>query len=131
MQKTAATFIEAMSREGEHLEFSESSMNRLDGLIDEFWPEGPSDDTLRHTAPMIGAFLGETIVRNIGGHWVDDREFSQPAVEYGEERILPISKVLKRFTDGPEHSLAHFYSEIRETWKQGDINRRSRWQRLQ
>lgn len=130
MQRAANTFIEGMDREGEHLDFSDSSVNRLDGLIDEFWPRGPSEDTLNYTAPMIGAFLGEVIVRNIGGRWVDDREFNQPAVEYGEERILPISKVLKRLTEGPEHSLGIFYAEIRETWKHGDVDRRSRWRRL-
>lgn len=59
----------------------------------------------------IGCYIGEVIRRTVGGRW--DAQGRPQINGIGEvEAIYPVQKVIKRFTNGPEDSLVHYYDTI-------------------
>lgn len=59
----------------------------------------------------VGCYVGEVIIRNLGGHW---HHAGRPEINgIGSiQKIFPIEKAMKRFENGPEDSLAHYISVI-------------------
>jgi hypothetical protein len=93
------------------LDYSVESLQRLDQFISEhFEPPGGKvvGDSL---AVGIGCYLGEVIIRHLGGHWNKDGE---PAVEgIGPlETVFPLEKVKSRFRNGKQDSLAWYYHAL-------------------
>jgi len=99
---------EIASREmGVSLELAEESIKWIDGYIDRIRDE-VDEGTKDTMIDMLGAFLGETIIRNHGGKW----EFSDGVLGVRLEGGLfasPFSKVAKQMREGPEHSIHGFY----------------------
>jgi hypothetical protein len=58
---------------------------------------------------MMGAFVGELLVRNGGARWSYSTDHGSPAVRLPSgNACFPLNKVSKRLTVGPEHSIAQF-----------------------
>lgn len=93
------------------LDYSVESLQRLDSFISEhFEPAGSK--FVGETLPVgIGCYVGEVIIRHLGGHW---NESGKPEVNgLGPiESIYPLDKAIKRFKNGKQDSLAWYYHSI-------------------
>ncbi len=122
MRKLAAAFVKAGAEEGEVLDYSESSLARVNNMIDELWgdPEtGKAEERFLETmAPVVGAYVGEVIVRDLGGSWKLDPEEGIPAVRSPTGvRAFPVAKAEKRFLNGHEDDLSFYYKVIKDMWR--------------
>jgi hypothetical protein len=78
-------------------------------------PEG-----FRGEIAVMGAYLGECMVRNLGAHWVYDENNKMFGVE--QEKVgtaFPFNKVQKRFHEGRSNCIETMYeafeSEVNRT----------------
>jgi hypothetical protein len=91
------------------LDYSPESLTKLDQIIRTSWHGGVSPEQV---VTVMGCYLGETIIRTLGGHWsweVPSPGLTRPYVQVGAARLNVIGKVAKRFRGGEEDSLAWFY----------------------
>ena len=101
-------------------DYSEESVTRLDEFIDtRLWdPEGPrpTEAELTSNSILIGAYLGEVMIRNIGGEWAVDyfEGNKQPVVKIGSLAAFAPNKVYKRQVLGRQESLVAFYNHHRD-----------------
>lgn len=110
MRRLAESFIEDTAAEGQVFAWDSADAGRLDDLCDELAASRPSK-ARRHAWVMgVGAYLGELMVRNGGGHWSYDVKEEAAVVEMPNGlRGYPHNKVFKRLTIGPQHNLFQFY----------------------
>jgi ribosomal protein L27 len=119
MRLAAEAFVKSAGSNGvTWLDYSPESAIRLDGLIDEWWPASPPKDTYESMVPAMGAYLGEVLVRQTGGHWIRDPKEGY-GVEFKGHVVFPLVKVSTRFELGPEQAIAQFYVEISSQWLSG------------
>ncbi|REE97156.1 hypothetical protein [Thermomonospora umbrina] len=107
----AGTFVDQVGEAfGLAIGWTEEDAQLLDGLCDILVSEHPTESTLQTNAQVMGAYLGELIVRNGGGRWGWDVAYRSSAVltRFGTTGF-PHNRVYKRLTQGVEHSLWAFY----------------------
>lgn len=108
MRSLADEFVQN-ARGADLFDYSLESVPRLDHLIDGLLEDASAADLDRGFSLGMGAYLGEVVVRNsTAARWVYSVEQRTGAIECGELFALPVFKVSKRFTTGPEHSLVQF-----------------------
>lgn len=64
--------------------------------------------------PVVGAFLGEVLVRRLGGQWVPRARLEESQVRVGDSVCLPFVRAYRYMRSRQalrEHSLAQFYVE--------------------
>ena len=109
----AATFVEIMRELAPEvqLDYSPASLQSLEEFIaSRFDPPGSA--FVGESLPVgVGCYLGEVVIRNLGGRWSADGAAHVVGVG-GVERTYPIGKARKRFANGPEDSLAWFYEVV-------------------
>ncbi len=93
------------------LDYSPKSLEILDEFISKrFEPPGSKfvPDSL---IIGMGCYVGEVIIRNVGGHW---NSSGKPEInDLGEIQVMfPIQKVAKRFSNGSVDSLSFYYTTI-------------------
>ena len=124
MARAADVFVQSVRESGAPyvLDFSPGSIAELDAMIATEWPPGerPSDQLIS----TMGAYVGEVLVRSLGGQWTELPEAPEPGVRVGEGIAFPISKVHKRVEFGDSHSIAHFVSELRAYAREGPARTR-------
>jgi hypothetical protein len=110
MLKLAQLYVDGALATGDQLNWDAGSVLRLDKLCDEYLATGLSgEDGIQRMTLVMGAYLGELIVR-IGGRWTYDQQARAAAVENpAGYRVFPQNKVGKRLVYGPRHSLAAFF----------------------
>ena len=117
MAGLAELFVDLASKVGGvALDYSEGSVASLDPWVDGLWdPKGPkpSEAQLDSNTKLIGAYLGEVMIRTIGGRWVWSLDPKQPAVERSGKTALVLNRAFKRQVNGPDDSLADFYEAYR------------------
>ena len=93
------------------LDYSPSSVRKVDKIIGQFRREGPDVEDVAETLFGLGCYVGEVFVRNAGGKWKAD-----PPSPFGlvirldkDSFCDPIAKAFKRFENGAGDSLAYFY----------------------
>jgi hypothetical protein len=108
-----------------HLDYSTGSL----ALVDEFlgmWREG-SDDDLTQALRAAGAYVGEVIVRHLGGIWRNvegtpiEKIASAPIVVElpGQAYCNPLGKAWKWFDQGPGESVAFFFAALKQKQANG------------
>lgn len=116
-RKIAELFVDtARDIGGLALDYSEASVAELDGWVDRLWdPNGPTptENQLDSNTKLIGAYLGEIMIRHGGGWWVWNPEPRQPVVETNGRIAMVLNKVYKRQVNGPADSLADFSAAFR------------------
>ena len=116
-RQVAELFVETAYRMGGvTFDYSEASVDGLDAWVDRLWdPQGPppSEDELDSNTKLIGAYLGEVMIRHGSGHWVWNSDPEQPAVETNGHVALVVNKAYKRQVNGSGDSIADFYAEFR------------------
>lgn len=91
------------------LDFSPASIAALETFIaDRFDP--PGSKFVGESLPVgVGCYVGETIIRTVGGQWQANGEVQGMS---GITRIFPIAKAQQRFQNGPVDSLTHYYQTV-------------------
>jgi len=91
------------------LDFSIASAEKVDNLIDTLLSADPIPEQMQL---LIGLYVGEILVRNLGGQWVPNAQFMQPAVKLPTGFAFPIEKVKTRIAKGPGDSVETFVSQM-------------------
>ena len=99
------------------LDFTPSSLQRVDDIIEGFRNEGLEFNTISGTLFCFGCYVGEVFVRNACGVWRKASEFPKfptnapVVVELENGKVVnPIDKVVKRLENGEIDSIVYFYN---------------------
>ena len=96
------------------LDYSEGSVEILDAMIDSFWgPAGPGSESFDGMVTVLGAYLGEVMVRNLDAKWTFNAEYQTPAVLVGSRSYFPLARLAKRFRE-PGNGLPIFFATAKE-----------------
>ncbi len=94
-----------------HLDYSAGSLDQLEAFVDRLWdPEHPpSEAELDNLTKLMGAYLGEVMIRTVDGRWAWDPEGRIPVIETDRGFAFVLDKVYKRQVFGADESLVAFY----------------------
>ena len=116
----AAEFAVTVARDifKAELDFTPATLEALDTIIENTRLGGCKVSEMTYFMIGFGCYLGEVIVRNIGGVWQSTSDILTKA-KYEEELVLlleskgvllnPLGKVHKRLRIGPDESVEAFY----------------------
>jgi hypothetical protein len=92
---------------------SEDTADNLETLA-AHWPERPDDETLAGMALEWGALLGEDLLADLGGHWVQRADALHHAVRFPRLALdfLPMHAILARFIMGEDASLEAMHEDL-------------------
>ena len=102
---------------GIDMDFSEESIDELDRLAAQLWPEPiAEEETLDAVVANWGAYLGQAIIENLGGEWTFRRDLDHASVHFPRTGMeaFPFHKVRKRLVLGAQESMLDFYEAIVE-----------------
>lgn len=97
------------------LDFSPGSLDELENLIARDVPREPKDPEA--VAEVVGAYLGETIVRRLGGRWQESE--SGPRLVLAALRLDPIRQAAIVLAERPPHGLRRYFERVQEAQRQG------------
>jgi hypothetical protein len=118
--------IDLASQMNIDLDFSEESLNKLDQILEKYHigiPKGlkklfnksPSEEQIAQMAKIWGGYLGETIIKQLGGSWTMSTSFDNAvAIKIGESEIYPPAKIYKRIINGSEDNVAIYYQVLKQ-----------------
>jgi hypothetical protein len=112
-RRRAEVFVEVLGAIAPHVEldYSPTSLLALEGFLCEAFDPPGSVEVGPNLPVDLGCYVGEVIVRAIGGSW--SVEASGQIDDVGQIKALwPIQKAFKRFQNGPADSLAFYYGRI-------------------
>lgn len=109
MHQLAGDFAEEMVARGYALDFSEESAAELERVVRQVCKD---TDPRSETAQAIGAYLGELIVRNRGGRWVELGDSFGVDLPDGA-RAMPLDVVADRLRSGPAQDLGAYFRSLR------------------
>ena len=117
--KAAKWFEEAMASSGYVLDGTLESFQELDRFIDEQKrPGGLLDGTVGSKLFGMGAYVGQTLIAQLGGRWeTDDRDPQGEvniAVTLSGGTVWPVQRVMKRLSNGPEDSLYAYGAALKD-----------------
>lgn len=100
------------------LDYSPGSLEDLDGLVDSLREDGLSAEDAAETLFVLGCYLGEVLVRDLGGSWVptsrsalrDVSPWPMVAVLRDASAWDAIGKVFKRLELGDSEYLPAYFS---------------------
>jgi len=120
MKRLAAEFVDLMRELDWQLDYSEQSIQTLEAMIErQFadwrpWRIGKVAKKNLPVASLVGAYLGEVMIRNVGGRWGWMPEFDVAAVQLPSGIwTSPPAKAQKRFVNGKEDDLAFYYEALK------------------
>ncbi len=93
------------------LDYSPKSLETLDEFISKKFEPTGSKSVGDSLLIGIGCYVGEVIIRNVGGHW---NTSGKPEINdvADIQAMFPIQKVVKRFRNGSVDSLLFYYATI-------------------
>src|ERR1700761_1367693 len=95
------------------LNFGADSIPTLDEIIEAAWPGGPPA-LLDEVILGFGSYLGESIRKIHGGNWRFEAEHGLFLDVGGKNlKIFPFAMIHHRLINGPDDSLANYYSMVR------------------
>lgn len=125
MKAYATDAVAAAGRRGVVLDYAEESLAGIDELLgrESFigktprTPESDDDEkVLWSCSKMLGAYVGEVVLRTMGGKWIADPTESggvRPAVLVDGTRGFPVGKVWKRLTEDQFDTLNGYLRALR------------------
>jgi hypothetical protein len=112
-QKEAASFVAIVGdiAPGLELDYTAGSVRSLEDFIaTKFDPPG-SSYVPESLAVGVGCYVGEVVVRTLGGRWNPDG--SAEVLDIGRVNCtFPIQKAQRRFANGPDDSLSWYYEAL-------------------
>ena len=109
-------------RETMGFEYNADGVDGIDAFIEKLTNKyrGSDDDFKSGIVFRLGAFLGETIIMNYGGEWIESE--GHYAITFGEEDdenlAYVFSKIVKRFEEDEEDTVLSFYEQIPVVFKE-------------
>jgi hypothetical protein len=120
MKRLADEFVRLMRDLDWQLDYSEQSVETLEEMIDrQFrdwrpWRRGKVARKNLPIASLVGAYLGELVIRHVGGRWGWMPEFDVAAVQLPSGTwTSPPAKAQKRFVDGQQDDLVAYYRVLK------------------
>ena len=115
-----STATSAQGTLGIQLDFTPGSLEVMDEAIDRFFE--PGSPVIAPTVMSFGAYLGEVVIRNLGGRWRPWASWEDAAVvEIGSvAEVYPMRRMMKRMQEGPENSVKFWYETITKYRAPGD-----------
>ena len=114
----AETHVKSMQEAfGATLCYDEGSIFLLDDLIARKGVT-PDDDNFQVIILTAGSYLGETLLRVLGGRWEYDDELEW-VVEIEGERISPFTMIIRQFTQTNAPHITDWYKEFKEKLGKG------------
>ena len=125
MKAYAGDAVAAAAQRDVVLDYSERSLDAVDELLgrDSFigptprTPRSPEDKgELWMCSKMLGAYVGEVVVRVLGGRWVDEPAVDggvRPAIEVDGVKGFPVDKVWKRLTESEFDTVGGYCRALR------------------
>ena len=98
------------------LDFTLSSLEELDGLIARDVAKQPAEPDM--LAEVIGAYVGETMVRRLGAAWTE--EDGHPLLRLDALRPDPLRRAYLRVTEGEARSLAAYFRAVEQAKEGGE-----------
>lgn len=100
-------------------DFSEDSIEYLEKIIDNGFKDNEeelSKELLEELSIDIGAYLGYTLISNLGGYWKFRNDLINSSIYFPSVDIecFPFHKVIKRLLYGKDESISKFYTSIIE-----------------
>jgi len=115
-ERMAADLLEAQRFSRKHLvlelAMTAASVAELEDNIDTVEyaiAGGKSDENIEMLTRMWGAFLGEVLIHDAGGSWIE--RDGRPAVQGARGIAFPHDQVRRRLTEGSENNLANYFAE--------------------
>jgi HEAT repeat protein len=106
----ASKFLEVVYKKfGFHLNYTESSLYISDYLLTLFFKERRSSDL---AATIIGSYLGEVILQNLGGKW-DPSGLAIVKIGRMKGTAYPFKQAKLRLEKGFGGSLIHWYADLK------------------
>lgn len=103
------------------LDFSEKSLVFVDEIIGNRFQK--QEKNIGISVLMFGSYLGEVIIKNLGGKWVIKDEIFKSEILIKDEKtkiqILPFVRVIKKFYTNV--SLYKYYKDIKKTINKYEI----------
>jgi HEAT repeat protein len=93
------------------LDYSEESLALADDLITVFFKT--RREHYIKAAVLIGSYLGETIIRNLGGKWMKDLSIAKVGKLKGH--AYPMGRARKRLANGTDDSFVYYYKNLKLT----------------
>ena len=119
MKRLADEFVGLMRELDWQLDYSEQSVQTLEEMIDsQFgdwrpWRGGKVAKKNFPVASLVGAYLGEVMIRHFGGRWAWMPDFDVAAVQLPSGTwTSPPAKAQKRFVHGKEDDLVFYYEAL-------------------
>ena len=130
MESYAATAVRLARDFNVQLDYSEASLEKLEGILQQVAGEiperasssdklgqGPSQEQLDATSRVWGGYFGETIRRLWDGEWGVETYPGTVApvisVDVGGAKIFPVMKTYRRLTKGEGENVWKFYQMVR------------------
>jgi hypothetical protein len=125
MKAYAVDAVSAAARRKVALDYSEQSLDAVDDLLsrESFvgrtprTPESPEDEaTLWALSKAFGGYVGEVVLRVLGGRWMAESTpggGTRPAVEVRGVKGFPVEKVWKRLTESEFASVGGYCRVLR------------------
>ena len=120
MKRLADEFARSMRDLDWELDYSEQSVQTLEDMIDrQFtdwrpWRSGKVAKKNFPIASLVGAYLGEVMIRHMDGRWGWMPEFDVAAVQLPSGNwTSPPAKAQKRFLNGKEDDLVFYYEALK------------------
>lgn len=117
--KFAQQFVDAVNEnESIELNYRQDSLDFVDTFLGRFKKEGLTANQFAETIFVAGCYVGQVMITNIKGEWVDESDVAVPGkakltkiiVKLSNGHIAdPIAKAFKRFHFGESESLSYFY----------------------
>ena len=120
MRRLADEFVGLMRDLDWELDYSEQSVGMLEEMIErqfEDWRPWRNGKVAKKNLPiasLVGAYLGQVMIRHLGGHWGWMPDFDVAAVQLPSGTwTSPPAKAQKRFLNGKEDDLAFYYEALK------------------
>jgi hypothetical protein len=121
LTKLANDAVDVASKKNIKLDFTPASIAALESFCDQIYREnqiswfqklrGKKPYSIDFPTSLLGAYLGETLRKQIGGLW-ENEEGEGWALVTDRGRCYPLNKVWKRLTNGDEDNLMLYFDGI-------------------
>ena len=102
------------------LDYSPQSLSEVDRILGKFHAEKLRADQIGETVFSFGCYVGEVLVRHLGGTWKIPEQSFLSRLGFGSSNMMvvqmpngivwnPIGKAFKLLEDGKEDSVSYFY----------------------
>lgn len=133
---SAAWLVNAFTLFNIHLDYSIASIKHIDGLINEQFvngkpkPNGLFEENIGGKIFALGAYVGETLIRNCkGAEWDKDSddEVNIAIIAANGWKVFPMQKTIARIKEGEENNLYNYVSILCQHYLKKGINKKPFW----